>query len=191
MSKCKGFANLIIPSANGCVFLKMTLHLAISTLRLCKDEFGLATNNVSPVRFWMRSLPGEGPSRNHCSSCALKLVELPMESAGPSTRSVPAVSLVLLPTTGCRLLHRRVSRRFPRKKIRLRCCSGGRNAWVRSRNGSGRFESIIKGPTHATSAKLWNQVSVAPHTQTPLRSATSQVPAFHLTAPLRVCRWSR
>ncbi len=56
---------------------------------------------------------------------------------------------------------------------------------------SGRFESVIKGPTHAPSAKLWNQVSVAPHTQTPLWSDTGRVPAFHLAAPPRVRRWSR
>ncbi len=31
----------------------------------------------------------------------------------------------------------------------------------------------------------------APHTQTPPRSATGQVPAFHLAALPRVCRWSR
>ncbi len=31
----------------------------------------------------------------------------------------------------------------------------------------------------------------APHTQTPPRSATGQVPAFHLAALLRVRRWSR
>ncbi len=31
----------------------------------------------------------------------------------------------------------------------------------------------------------------ASHTQTPPRSATGQVPAFHLAALLRVCRWSR
>ncbi len=31
----------------------------------------------------------------------------------------------------------------------------------------------------------------SPHTQTPPRSATGQVPAFHLAAPLRVRRWSR
>ncbi len=35
-----------------------------------------------------------------------------MEHAGPSKRSVPAVSLALLPTTRCRSLHRRVSRSF-------------------------------------------------------------------------------
>ncbi len=56
---------------------------------------------------------------------------------------------------------------------------------------SGRFESVIKGPTHAPSAKLWNQVSVALHTQTPLWSDTGRVPAFHLAAPPRVRRWSR
>ncbi len=39
-----------------------------------------------------------------------------MERAGPSKRSVPAVSLVLLPTTRCRSLHRRVSQSFWRGK---------------------------------------------------------------------------
>ncbi len=34
----------------------------------------------------------------------------------------------------------------------------------------GRFESAIKGPNHAAPAQPWNQVSVAPHTQTPLQS---------------------
>ncbi len=36
------------------------LHLANLTLRLYKDELGLASDSVSPVRFWMRSLPGAG-----------------------------------------------------------------------------------------------------------------------------------
>ncbi len=40
-----------------------------------------------------------------------------MERAGPSKRSVPAVSLVLLPTTRCRSLHRRVSRSFGRGRF--------------------------------------------------------------------------
>ncbi len=35
-----------------------------------------------------------------------------MERAGPSKKSVPAVSLALLPMTRCRSLHRRVSRSF-------------------------------------------------------------------------------
>ncbi len=48
-------------SIHGCVFLKMTLHLANLTLRLYyKDELGLASDNMSPVRFWMRLLPGAG-----------------------------------------------------------------------------------------------------------------------------------
>ncbi len=38
----------------------MMLHLANLTLRLYKDELGLASDNMSPVRFWMRSLPGTG-----------------------------------------------------------------------------------------------------------------------------------
>ncbi len=35
---------------------------------------------------------------------------------------------------------------------------------------SRQYESIIKGPTHAPSAQPWKQLSVALHTQTPLRS---------------------
>ncbi len=77
--------------------------------------------------------PGNQPSRDHRSSCTPKPVELPVERAGPSTRGVPAVSLVLLPMTGCRSLHRRVSWSFLGKKIRLRCCYGSSNAWVGSR----------------------------------------------------------
>ncbi len=77
--------------------------------------------------------PGNQPSRDHHSSCTPKPVELPVERAGPSTRGVPAVSLVLLPMTGCRSLHRRVSWSFLGKKIRLRCCYGSSNAWVGSR----------------------------------------------------------
>ncbi len=34
----------------------------------------------------------------------------------------------------------------------------------------GRFEIAIKGLNHGASAQPWNQVSVAPHTQTPLQS---------------------
>ncbi len=40
-----------------------------------------------------------------------------MEHAGPSKRSIPAVSLALLPTTRCRSLHRRVSRSFWRGRF--------------------------------------------------------------------------
>ncbi len=40
-----------------------------------------------------------------------------MERARPSKRSVPAVSLALLPTTRCRSLHRRVSRSFWRGRF--------------------------------------------------------------------------
>ncbi len=69
--------------------------------------------------------PGNQPSRDHHSSCALQPVELPMERAEPPTGSVPAVSLELLPTTGCRSLHRRVSRCFLERKIMLHCCSSG------------------------------------------------------------------
>ncbi len=61
--------------------------------------------------------PGNQPSRDHRSSCTPKPVELPVERAGPSTRGVPAVSLVLLPMTGCRSLHRRVSWSFLGKRF--------------------------------------------------------------------------
>ncbi len=40
-----------------------------------------------------------------------------MKCAGPSKRSVPAVSLALLPTTRCRSLHQRVSRNFWRGRF--------------------------------------------------------------------------
>ncbi len=40
-----------------------------------------------------------------------------MEHAGPSKRSIPAVSLALLPTTRCRSLHWRVSRSFWRGRF--------------------------------------------------------------------------
>ncbi len=44
----------------GASFLKTMLHLANLTLRLYKDELGLASDNVSPVRFLDASLPGAG-----------------------------------------------------------------------------------------------------------------------------------
>ncbi len=76
---------------------------------------------------WSEDYSGGKPSREPTlegPSLLLhsKPVELPVERAGPSTRGVPAVSLVLLPMTGCRSLHRRVSWSFLGKKIRLRCC---------------------------------------------------------------------
>ncbi len=55
---------------------------------------------------------------------------------------------------------------------------------------SGRFESIIKGYSR-TLCQIMEAGKCAPHTQTPPRSATGQVPAFHLAALLRVRRWSR
>ncbi len=60
---------------------------------------------------------GGKTSRDHRSSCAPQPVELPMERAGPSKRSVSAVSLALLPTTRCRSLHRRVSQSFWRGRF--------------------------------------------------------------------------
>ncbi len=55
---------------------------------------------------------------------------------------------------------------------------------------SGRFESVIKGYSR-TLCQIMEAGKRAPHTQTPPRSATGQVPAFHLAALLRVRRWSR
>ncbi len=55
---------------------------------------------------------------------------------------------------------------------------------------SGRFESVIKGYLR-TLCQIMEAGKRAPHTQTPPRSATDQVPAFHLAALLRVRRWSR
>ncbi len=44
---------------------------------------------------------------------------------------------------------------------------------------SGRFESVIKGPTHAPSAKLWNQVSVLRLVQGPALRAVPVTPCLH------------
>ncbi len=55
---------------------------------------------------------------------------------------------------------------------------------------SGRFESVIKGYS-CTLCQIMEAGKRAPHTQTPPRSATGQVPAFHLAALTRVRRWSR
>ncbi len=55
---------------------------------------------------------------------------------------------------------------------------------------SGRFESVIKGYSR-TLCQIMEAGKRAPHTQTPPRSATGQVPAFHLAALPRVRRWSR
>ncbi len=51
-------------------------------------------------------------------------------------------------------------------------------------------------PTHPPSrqqtlCQIMEAGKRAPHTQTPPRSVTGQVPAFHLSALPRVCRWSR
>ncbi len=55
---------------------------------------------------------------------------------------------------------------------------------------SGRFESVIKGYSR-TLCQIMEAGKRAPHTQTPPRSATGQVPAFHLAALPRVRRWSQ
>ncbi len=55
---------------------------------------------------------------------------------------------------------------------------------------SGRFESVIKGYSR-TLCQIMEAGKRLPHTQTPPRSATGQVPAFHLAALPRVRRWSR
>ncbi len=79
---------------------------------------------------------------------------------------------------------------------RLSLSLGPKRAW-RVMNGSTHPPSrqqaavgwsLVKGSTHAPSAKLGKR---APHTQTPPRSATGQVPAFHLAALPQVRRWSR
>ncbi len=55
---------------------------------------------------------------------------------------------------------------------------------------SRRFESVIKGYSR-TLCQIMEAGKRAPHTQTPPRSATGQVPAFHLAALQQVRRWSR
>ncbi len=55
---------------------------------------------------------------------------------------------------------------------------------------SGRFESVIKGYSR-TLCQIMEAGKRAPHTQTPPRPTTGQVPAFHLASLLRVRRWSR
>ncbi len=55
---------------------------------------------------------------------------------------------------------------------------------------SGRFESVIKCYS-CTLCQIMEAGKRAPHTQSPPRSATGQVPAFHLAALPRVRRWSR
>ncbi len=77
---------------------------------------------------WSEGYSGGKSLKDHRSPCAPQPVELHMECAGPSTRSVPAVYLALLPMAGCRSLHLRVSQSFLERKIWLRCCSGSSNA---------------------------------------------------------------
>ncbi len=55
---------------------------------------------------------------------------------------------------------------------------------------SGWFKSVIKGYSR-TLCQIMEADKRAPHTQTPPRSATGQVPAFHLAALPQVRRWSR
>ncbi len=55
---------------------------------------------------------------------------------------------------------------------------------------SGWFESVIKGYSR-TLCQIMEAGKRAPHIQTPPRSATGQIPAFHLAALPRVRRWSR
>ncbi len=68
--------------------------------------------------------------------------------------------------------------------------SGPHSSSLSPAGSSGRFGRVIKGSTHAPSAKLWNQVSVH-HTLRPLLGPPrGQVPAFHFAALPRVHRWS-
>jgi len=68
--------------------------------------------------------------------------------------------------------------------------SGPHSSSLSPAGSSGWFESVIKGYP-CTLCQTMEAGKCAPHTQTPPRSATGQVPAFHLAALLRVHRWSR
>ncbi len=64
---------------------------------------------------------------------------------------------------------------------------GPHSSSVSPAGSSGQFESIIKG----YSRTLYQIMEAGKHTQAPPRSATGQVPAFHLAALPRVRRWSQ
>ncbi len=68
--------------------------------------------------------------------------------------------------------------------------SGPHSSSLSPAGSSGRFESVIKGYSR-TLLPIIEAGKRAPHTQNHPRSATGQVPAFHLAALPRVRRWSR
>ncbi len=69
--------------------------------------------------------------------------------------------------------------------------SGPHSSSLSPAGSNGRIESFIKGYSR-TLCQIMEAGKRASHTQThPPRSATSQVPAFHLAALPRVRRWSR
>ncbi len=99
------------------------LHLANLTLRLYKDELGLASDNLSPVHFWMRILGT--PSYDQMSIAA---------SEGEPE-----------------LLER---------KIRLRCRSGGSNAWIGSGSDGYAFPGHRKGRARVEKATVSRTLEV-------------------------------
>ncbi len=68
--------------------------------------------------------------------------------------------------------------------------SGPHSSSLSPAGSSGRFESVIKGYSR-TLCQIMEAGKCAPHTQTPPRSATGQIPAFHLAALPWISRWSR
>ncbi len=70
-----------------------------------------------------------------------------------------------------------------------RIYSGPHSSSLSPAGSSGWFGSVIKGYSR-TLCQTMEPGKRAPHTQTHPRSAKGQVPAFHLVALPRVCRWS-
>ncbi len=63
----------------------------------CRQAMTTSGGGTGGLRITVVANPaGNQPSRYHHSSCAPKPVEVPMDCAGPSTRSITAVSLTLL-----------------------------------------------------------------------------------------------
>ncbi len=82
----------------------------------CRQARSTSGGSTAGLRITVVANP-QKKKRDHRSSCTPLPVELPVERAGPSKMSVPAVSLALLPTTRCRSLHRRVCRSFWRGRF--------------------------------------------------------------------------
>ncbi len=104
-----------LPRQRGRALLPPSLSSSRPGCRQSRSTSGVSTGGLRITV--VANPPGNQPPRDHCSSCAPQPVELPMECAGPSTMSIPAVSLALLSMTGCRLLHRRVSQSFWRRRF--------------------------------------------------------------------------